>query len=304
MATNVKIVTLITRPNSIYELSNLVPNLIFWLNKRGIQVQLLNRDREEGSQILKKKDPVLLESIKFIDYKDSFERSDFVLTLGGDGTLIGLAPSLNTKKTPVFGVNLGHLGFITEFSKKDIYEQLALFLRGSLEIEQFPLYLIKIFKNNQDCQQEYFLNDVVLGRPHIARMFSLIVECGEEQVYNLSGDGIIISSPLGSTAYSLSAGGPIIHPHSKVMALTPICPHSLTNRPLIIPDDREVFIRPSKKDITCVTLDGQRTIEMKDGDYISVLKSKKVFRIIKNPEKKYFDTLTEKFFHGKRGTHR
>ena len=289
--------TIVLKPNTLGEFNNLLPNLTSWLKRRKKEVQFLTQDEDRIKKIFKKTSS---KSFELIEIKDLFKKSDFIISLGGDGTLIGLAQYAGVGYAPIFGTNLGHLGFLTEFLKKELYEQLSLFLKGRLKVEKIPLYSTKLYRNGKKYREDCFLNDAVIGKPNISRMFSLIVECSGDQIYDLSGDGIIVSSPLGSTAYSLAAGGPIVHPHAKNIILTPICPHSLTNRPLVVPDDKEILIRAKNADETCLTMDGQRTLEMKNKDFVLIRKKKKHLNIIKNQEKKYFNTLREKFFHGRR----
>ena len=297
MKKNIKKITIILKPNVLSEFRNLLPTLTSWLKRRKKEVQFLSQDEERINKIFNQKAP---SPFQFIKYQDAFKKSDCILSLGGDGTLIALAPYVGRWFTPVFGVNLGHLGFITEFLKKELYESLNLFFKNELQIEKAYLYSASFYKKGKKYEKCCFLNDAVIGKSNIARMFSLVVECNDEQIYNLSGDGIIISSPLGSTAYSLAAGGPIVHPHTKAIILTPICPHSLTNRPLVIPHDKKILIRTKENNETYLTLDGQRIFEMKECDFITIHKEKKCLNIVKNPDKKYFSTLKEKFFHGRR----
>ena len=298
MAAKPQKVTIVLKPKTLDLFNNLLPILSSWLKRRKKEIQFLTQDRPRILKIFKGQGGA--NSLSFIEINDIFKRSDFIISLGGDGTLIGLAPYAIREQAPIFGVNLGHLGFITEFLKKELYEQLSLFLENRLSTEKIYLHSTALYRNGVKYQQGHFINDTVIGRPNIARMFSLIVECGDEQVYNLSGDGIIISSPMGSTAYSLAAGGPIVHPHAKVIILIPICPHSLTNRPLVIPDNREIIIRTKEASGTFLTMDGQRTFEMKKQDFALIKKGKRFLNIVKNPDKRYFDTLKEKFFHGRR----
>lgn len=290
-------VTIVLKPKTLGEFSNLLPTLTSWLKRRRKEIQFLSHDGPRIHKIFKNRES---DFFQFIEIKDVFKKSDFIISLGGDGTLIGLADHANKQQTPIFGVNLGHLGFITEFLKKEFYEQLALFLENKLSTEKIYLYSATLCKNRDKYYCGHFLNDAVVGKSNIARMLSFIVECDGEQIYNLSGDGIIVSSPLGSTAYSLAAGGPIVHPYVEAIILTPICPHSLTNRPLVIPDHKEIIIRTKEPGETYLTMDGQRVFGMNQRDFVIINKEKRFLNIVKNPDKKYFETLKEKFFHGRR----
>ena len=290
-------ITFVLKPKVLGQLSNLLPALTSWLKRQEKQIQFFIPERAQIKRIFQNRK---MSSFHFIEPKYVFKQSDLIISLGGDGTLIGLACYANKESAPIFGVNLGHLGFITEFLKKELYEQLTLFLKNKLSLEKIYLYSATLHKNKDTHNKDYFLNDAVVGRSNISRMLSLVVECDSEEIYNLSGDGIIISSPLGSTAYSLAAGGPIVHPQVRAMVLTPISPHSLTNRPLVIPDSREIIICTKGPGEAHLTMDGQRAFAMNQRDFIVIKKEKRFFNIVKNPNKKYFSTLREKFFHGRR----
>ena len=226
--------------------------------------------------------------------------------MGGDGTLIGVCRNVKKSSPPIFGVNMGHLGFITEFSKAEFFDQLEATLKGHFQLTQLCLFQVEVFSKKKDKPsfKGYFLNDVVVNNNQISRMLTLTVESEGEHIYNLAGDGLIISSPIGSTAYSLAAGGPIIHPNVNAITLTPICAHSLTHRPLVIPDYSNVVIRASKSDESIkLTLDGQQQVTLNSDDMIKVTKKKaKIVRLVKNPNKTYYRTLKDKFTYGTRET--
>ena len=224
--------------------------------------------------------------------------------MGGDGTLIGVCRNIQKNSPPIFGVNMGHLGFITEFSKAEFFDQLEATLKGDYKITQLSLYQVEVFtkKKEKPVFQGFFLNDVVVNNNQISRMLTLSVESDGEHVYNLAGDGLIISSPIGSTAYSLAAGGPIINPNVNAITLTPICAHSLTHRPLVIPDQSNVVIKATRPDeLITLTLDGQQAFTIGHSDVIKVTKKKtKIVRLVKNSGRTYYRTLKEKFTHGAR----
>lgn len=197
---------------------------------------------------------------------------------------------------------MGRLGFITEFSKSNFYDWLAKAINEELEIYKLPLYKVEVLRKDKSIYKGHFMNDLVINKNDISRIFSLSVECNGEPLYNISGDGMIVSSPLGSTAYSLAAGGPIIHPQVNSMALTPICPHSLTHRPIVIPGNSAVTFRGLKNQgPISLTLDGQEVLEISKGEVVKVSKnnSRKV-DVLLNPKRNYFHTLKEKFTYGRR----
>ncbi len=215
--------------------------------------------------------------------------------------MLGVCRKISSK-VPVFSVNLGRLGFITEFEKNEFYEKLNVILLGKYEVFKKSLYCLTVSRKNKTAYKKYFFNDAVFTKNDLARMFTLSVEANQQHVYDLSGDGLIISSTYGSTAYSLAAGGPIVHPDVKALILTPICAHSLTHRPLVIPDSQELSVSIIEKiNSVNITLDRQVCIPLEINDLVHISKNnRKTVSLIKNFDKTYFHTLKEKFVHGRR----
>lgn len=297
---NKKIVNIgiILKPSHVDELPNILTNLIRWLNRRQKNIFLLEK---EQVRFVGKLTPKTISLVNFISEKEIFKNPDLLISLGGDGTLLGVCRKVSSR-VPVFSVNLGRLGFITEFEKGEFYEKLNIILMGKYIVFKKNLYSINIIGNATRFKKQYFFNDAVFTKNDLARMFTLSVEADGEHVYNVSGDGLIISSTYGSTAYSLAAGGPIVHPDVKALILTPICAHSLTHRPLVIPDNQELIIKVLEKiDTVNITLDGQECINLQPKDVVIITKeTKRVVSFIKNTERTYFHTLKEKFVHGRR----
>lgn len=291
-------IAIILKPSAFDDLPNLITNLVRWLVKRKKNVIFLESEFERLNSSISTK------TLKLFGFKDKeyiFNKTDLIISLGGDGTLIGVcrkaAPSI-----PIFGVNLGRLGFITEFNKTDFYENLTNILNGKFDIIKKQLYDYQIVTDGKNLVRGKFLNDIVFNKNDIARMFTLTLEANDEHVYNLTGDGLIISSTVGSTAYSLAAGGPIVHPDVKAFILTPICPHSLTHRPLVIPDTNILKIQLiDNVESVHVTFDGQKAISITKNELIIIKKSsRKTISLIKNSDKTYFHTLKQKLVHGRR----
>ena len=289
---------IILKPSHMDDFPNVLTNLIRWLTKRQKKVFLLQKEEERFEGSLSSK---TISQIKFEDEKYVFNKTDLVISLGGDGTLLGVSRKINSQ-IPVFSVNLGRLGFITEFSKNDFYEKLNVILLGKYEVFRKNLYSIEVKRKYQKPIKELFFNDAVFTKNDLARMFTLAVEADGEHIYNISGDGLIISSTYGSTAYSLAAGGPIVHPAVKALILTPICAHSLTHRPLVIPDNQSLKVSLMENiDTVNITLDGQTCVHLAPKDTVKISKeSRKTITLIKNTERTYFHTLKEKFVHGRR----
>ncbi len=294
----IKTIGITLKPNSTPEFYHILPNLCSWLIRRKKQIIFREEDRARVEKFLKQKNT---ESILFWNSKDFHQKVDMMLSLGGDGTLIGVCRRIHSK-IPVLGINLGRLGFITEFNKNEYFDHLGGILEGKYEITSKPLVHISVSRKGKIYFKDYFFNDAVLAKNDIARMIYLRVEMGQEHVYNLAGDGVIISSPMGSTAYSMAAGGPIVHPDVKGLILTPICPHSLIHRPFVIPDQTPLTIStlPPHHALT-LTLDGQVAVNLDEQDTITVNASKmKKVSLIRNLDRSYFETIRDKFILAKK----
>ncbi len=293
-----KDISIVLKPRVTAEFEGILPNLASWLIRRKKNIHFLSKEKERLHKIFKGD----LKNLNFIEEDELHTSSDLIITMGGDGTLIGVSRNVKKTSPPIFGVNMGHLGFITEFSKSEFFEELESTLKGNFELTTLSLYQVEVFKKDKAIFKGYFLNDIVVNNNQISRMLTLSVASEGEHIYNLSGDGLIISSPIGSTAYSLAAGGPIIHPKVNALTLTPICAHSLTHRPLVIPDSSSVEIKAAKPDESLkLTLDGQQALVVTSNDTIKVSKKKTTqVQLIKNPGRTYFRTLKEKFTHGTR----
>jgi NAD+ kinase len=294
----VSIVGITLKPNSTPDFYHLLPNLCSWLLRRKKQVVFREEDRERVIKFFKNK---TTDSLQFWKPKEFYNKVNLMLSLGGDGTLIGVCRKINTK-IPVLGINLGRLGFITEFNKNEYFDRLENILDGEYEVTTKPLINVSVLKNGQKYFSDYFFNDAVLAKNDIARMIYLRAELSKEHIYNLAGDGIIISTPMGSTAYSMAAGGPIVHPDVNSLVVTPICPHSLTHRPFVIPDTAPLTLKilPPYHVVT-LTLDGQVAINIDEKDVVLINQEKmKRVILIKNPDRLYFETIRDKFVVSKR----
>jgi NAD+ kinase len=293
-----KKIGIILKPSKFEDQASVLSNIVQWLTRKNREIFIINSEEERLSQLLPQK---AFKLINFVDNLTVFKNVDLILSLGGDGTLIGTCRKISSK-IPIFGVNIGRLGFITEFSKDDFFEKLNSVLNGDYQLKTIHLFNVRIIRENLTIFDEYFVNDMVINKNDIARMIRLSVDSTEDHVYNLSGDGLIISSTLGSTAYSLAAGGPIVHPEVKALILTPICAHSLTHRPLVIPDTEELTICSlDNSDGVIITIDGQEVFNLKGKDKVHINSTKKkVISLIKNSERTFFQTLKDKFVYGRR----
>jgi len=218
---------------------------------------------------------------------------DCVVTLGGDGTLLRAARIVSSYEVPILGINLGVLGFLTETEIPETYDALERLIRGEFQHED-RMMLEGNIKHNDTKATFVGLNDIVVKGP-LARLIILDVFVNDQYVTTYNGDGVIISSPTGSTAYSLSAGGPIIHPELEAIIITPICPHTLHARPLVIPPHKTVRLRMVKAPVdSMMTIDGQLGYQVEKDDEIIVVKAAKSTRLVRIKEPNFFDILQEK----------
>ncbi len=262
-----------------------VRTLVKWLKSRGIESRL------EAS--LAAKVPSCT-SPNFTLEKFPRELS-MVVVLGGDGTLLSVARAMGSKQIPILGVNLGSLGFLTDVALKNIYSALEAIARGEATIDTRMMLAASLERKGDVVVSETVLNDVVITKGAIARIIEIGVEIDRQFVANMRADGLIVSTPTGSTAYSLAAGGPILHPMLDAMILTPICPHTLTYRPVVVADDVqiELTLRGDSGEVYA-TFDGQTSQQMEPGDVVRVKKSRSGVKLVSLPEKNYFQILRHK----------
>ena len=222
---------------------------------------------------------------------------DLLVVLGGDGTLIGMAGRIGRagSNVPILGVNFGSLGFLTEITLPELFDALEATLEGRATIEPRAMLAARTVRNDTTFADHIVLNDIVITKGAMSRIIEISVTVGDSPVTRVRADGLIIASPTGSTAYNLAAGGPIVHPAVDAMLLTPIAPHTLTNRPVVIPFSSEVHLRPIMEgNEVFVTFDGQSGFPLQAGDLVSVRRAPRPLRIIKSAERSYFDLLREK----------
>jgi NAD+ kinase len=227
---------------------------------------------------------------------------DFIIVFGGDGTLLSVARLENIERIPVLAVNLGSLGFLTEISAGEITAVLEQVFAGSYAIDRrMMLEAMLIQQGNEQGPIFQALNDIVVNKGALARMMDLDTHVNGSYLNRFKADGLIICTPTGSTGYSLSAGGPIVYPSLNLFSITPICPHTLTNRPLIISDDSIISVElMSESEDVFITVDGQVGMRMERHDRVVVRKSKKTLSLIKSPFRSYFEILKQKLKWGER----
>jgi NAD+ kinase len=223
---------------------------------------------------------------------------DLIVVLGGDGTLLGMADRIAQADVdvPILGVNFGSLGFLTEVTLADITPALEAALNGDAPVDERLMLRGEIVRGKEPRVSRVALNDIVITRGALSRIIALSVSVGDEFVTRVRADGLIIASPTGSTAYNLAAGGPIVHPAVDALVLTPIAPHMLTNRPVVIPAGAEVRVEPvaNGQSEIVVTFDGQFGVPLEKGDAVVVSRAKKSLRLIRGASRTYFEILREK----------
>jgi NAD+ kinase len=230
---------------------------------------------------------------------------DLVIVLGGDGTLLSMAARIaqSAREVPILGVNFGSLGFLTEIRIDELTSSLEGVLAGTASIDMRAMLAADAYRQGQQVDSRIVLNDVVFTKTALSRAIELSVSVSGGFVTRVKADGLIIASATGSTAYNLAAGGPIVHPMVDALVLTPIAPHTLTNRPVVIPGSALVEVRThtnSGPDDVFVTYDGQSGYPLHDGDTVQVRKSEQVLRLVKAPARGYFEVLREKLKWGER----
>jgi NAD+ kinase len=226
-------------------------------------------------------------------------RADLLVVLGGDGTLLALARALETRAVPILGINLGTLGFLAEVSVDEMEGALARALAGEMRLEERMRLSVEHLREGAVLRSWLALNDAVVSSA-VARLIEIEARADGRLVSTYHADGLIVSTPTGSTAYSLSAGGPILLPSLAAFVLTPICPHTLTQRPLVLPDEAELEIAPRAATPARLTVDGQEGEELAAGDRVRVRRSPHPVSLLVAPERSRFDVLRAKLRWGER----
>lgn len=223
------------------------------------------------------------------------EKADPIVTLGGDGTLIGAARFVKGSSPLFVGVNFGNLGFLTEVRPDELFHVLEEALAKKTPSAERRLLLVQVVRKGSVAFESQAVNDALVQKGARAPLPELDLSVDDHDVARIRADGIIIATPTGSTAYSLAAGGSIAHPSVNVMLVTPICPHSLTNRPLILPGSSTIDIDiPNFKDDIYITVDGQVSERLQAGDVVRICQAKQMVRFVISPDKSYFDILRTK----------
>jgi NAD+ kinase len=286
----IRTVGIVVKPNH-REALHTACELSEWLEKRG--VALVGEPYAEVGR------PNPDECDFRVSEGDRFD-ADLIIVLGGDGTMISTARLIGDRQVLVLGVNYGSLGYLTEFRIEEMFPALEAILSGEYEVDSRDMLRAGHFRNDELIAQGRVLNDVVINKAALARIIEIEVALDGQFVNSFRADGLIVSTPTGSTAYNLSAGGPIIYPSMNAVVVTPICPFTLTNRPIVIPDSAEIELKlVNEAEGVVLTLDGQIGYTMDAGDRVIIRKSSTTFNIVQPPNRNYFDVLRNKLKWGR-----
>jgi NAD+ kinase len=241
-----------------------------------------------------------LTQVTGVDREDIPRQADALVVFGGDGTMLSVARLVKHYRCPILGVNLGSLGFMTEITVDRLYLNLKSLIDGSYSVEERCMLQAEVLRDSRIVETHHALNDLVINKAALARVISVDAYFDESFIANFVADGMIVSTPTGSTAYSLSAGGPIVHPSLESILVTPICPHTLTNRPLIIPPTHKIrFVLRSGEDVM-ITIDGQVGVRFEERDEVVCTRSPYRVQLIKPTDRNFFHVLREKLKWAKR----
>jgi NAD+ kinase len=226
-------------------------------------------------------------------------QSDLAVVLGGDGTLLAMAKAIaeSGKDVPILAVNFGSLGFLTEITRPEVFDALDAVLANRASHDLRMMLCAAATRAGENRVSHMALNDVVFSRTALSRMIELSVSVGDQFVTAVRADGLIVATPTGSTAYNLAAGGPIVHPAMDALILTPIAPHTLTNRPIVIPAEREVRVQSTSSnagDEVYVTMDGQTGFGLQQGDELVITRADRPLRLVRSTQRSYFEVLRQK----------
>ncbi len=283
MAEPIRIVGIVSKPRKEV-VAGVVPALFDWLRHHGLEYLY---DRETASCLGQPERGVPREALS--------AQADMLIVLGGDGTLLATARTVGDRPVPILPVNLGGLGFLTSVTLEELYPVLEQVLAGRHRISERPLLQAEVVRVGRVVGNYRALNDAVLNKTALARMIEFDLRIDDIYVCSFRADGLILSTPTGSTAYSLSAGGPIVYPVLDAFIITPICPHMLTNRPLVIPDRMSIEVTfHAGEESVFLTIDGQVGVALQADDRVVVRKSARVLRLVRPARRTYFEILRNK----------
>lgn len=290
---SIKRVGIVVKPHQPDALKTIC-GVIEWLRERGIDLvggPEIERDRIEHETGC---------AVEILDPDKLAASVDLILVLGGDGTMIATARMVGDKEVPVLGVNYGGLGYLAEFRIEELYSALESILEGNYRLDTRVMLAVELIRGHEQVTQSRVLNDVVINKSALARIIEIEAYLNQQFVNSFRADGLIVSTPTGSTAYNLSAGGPVIYPSMNAVVMTPICPFTLSNRPIVVPDDSliELSLKTEQEEVA-LTLDGQVGFPLQVNDRIVIRKSGTTFNLVQPMNRNYFDVLRDKLRWGR-----
>ena len=291
--TAIKRVGVVVKPHQPEAVATIC-RLVEWLAARGITFvgePEIERGRIEGETGC---------AIEIQERDHLAETVDLLVVLGGDGTMIATARMIADRELPVLGINYGRLGFLAEFRTEEMLGALEAIIAGDYRLDRRVMLNAELTRGDEILLSNRVLNDVVISKSALARIIEIETRLNSLYVNSFRADGLIVSTPTGSTAYNLSAGGPIVYPSMNAVVVTPICPHTLSNRPLVVPDDAwiELTLKTPDEEVA-LTLDGQIGFPLEAGDKTLVRKSRTTFNIVQPNNRNYFDVLRDKLRWGR-----
>jgi len=282
-------VGLVAKPDA-KEAQGVILTLLDWLGARGLTVVL---EKETAGLVPGATAPAARKS-------DLPGQVDLLIVLGGDGTLLSMARAVGDLGVPIFGVNLGGLGFLTATTLDEMLPALETLLGGGMEVEERVLLSARVRREGQISGEYLALNDVVITKSAMSRIIDLVVAVEGRHAINYRADGLIVATPTGSTAYNLSAGGPILFPTMDAVVLTPIAPHTLSNRPIVLPGAQRIEVTLLVEQEVMLTMDGQVGVPLRERDVVEVQKARARIRLVRFPQKDFFSVLRTKLKWGQR----
>jgi NAD+ kinase len=291
--TAIKRIGVVVKPHQPDALETLC-RLTEWLVEKGIQMVGVG---EIAHEQIRNKTGCVVEIVKDEQLASSV---DLILVLGGDGTMIAAARIIGDTEVPVIGVNYGGLGYLAEFPIEELFAALESIFAGQYKLQKRVMLAVELWRGTELLTRNRVLNDVVVNKSALARIIEIEAFLDDQFVNMFRADGLIVATPTGSTAYNLSAGGPVIYPSMNAVVITPICPFTLSNRPIVVPDDSKIDVRlMTDKEDVALTLDGQVGFPLKAGDRIVIRKSRTTFNLVQPPNRNYFDVLRDKLKWGR-----
>jgi NAD+ kinase len=264
------------------DIKPVLEQLVNWLSQKGKTV------------VLSEQSEALLNDPRYQNSSDIATCAELIIVLGGDGTMLSAARLVEPRSIPILGVNMGGLGFLTETTVENMYSSLTKVFDNHYQIDARIRLKGEILRQDNPITQDSALNDIVVSKGTLGRMIRTRISLNHNFITNIRGDGVIVSSPTGSTAYSMSAGGPILDPSLETLILAPINPHTLTHRPVLFPSHYSLEISLSSPERATVTFDGQVGYDMNPGDLLSIVASPHKTNLIRFPDRTYYDVLRTK----------